>query len=112
MTPDSTLFHDLPPLLVEEVRTWPAGRVVPVKVLVHIYAGDNAPGVIYSAEWRHDSFGFMAPSQEKNAVAQGGIKFEHNDDFVPARILFSQYHKTATVRGSSLEGSIKAAPAR
>ena len=112
MTADSIMFHELPPLLVEEVRTWAAGKVVPVKVLVHIHAGDNSPGVIYPAEWRHESFGFMAPSQEKNAVAQGGIKFEHNDDFVRARILFSQYHKTATVRGSSLEGSIKEARER
>ncbi|WP_313141549.1 hypothetical protein [Stenotrophomonas sp.] len=106
------MFYDLPPLLVDEVRTWTAGSVVPVKALVYIHARDNATGVIYTAEWRHDSFEFMSPSQEKDAVAHGGIKFEHNDDFVPARILFSQYHKTATVRGSSLEGSIKEAQER
>ncbi|WP_445394281.1 hypothetical protein [Stenotrophomonas maltophilia] len=112
MTPDSIPFHDLPPLLVEEVREWPAGHIVAVEVLVHIHAGDDAPAVIYQAEWRHDNLMFMAPGEESDAVAHGAIKFAHNDDFGTARIVFSQRKTTATLRGSHREGSIKAAPAR
>jgi len=105
------MFHDLPPLLVDDVRAWAPGDVIPMEVLVHIHTGADAPAVIYQAEWRHKNLMFMAPG-EKNAVAHGAVKFGHNDDFMEARILFSQYHKTATLRGSHLEGSIKAAPQR
>ncbi len=108
MTPDSIVFDDLPPLLVDDVRAWASGDVVPMQVLVRIHAGDDAPGVIYLLQWRHENLMFMAPG-EKNAVAHGAIKFEHDEDFRPARILFSQYHQTATLRGAHLEGSIKVA---
>lgn len=111
MTPDSTMFHDLPPLLVAEVRAWTSGDVVPMQVLVRIHAGDDAPGVIYPLQWRHENLLFMAPG-EKNAVAHGAVRFDHSEDFQSARILFSQYNNTATLRGAHLEGSIKAALAR
>jgi hypothetical protein len=112
MHPEIIDFDNLPPLLEDDVITWPSGKVLAVAVLVPTHLGDGAPAVVYKAEWRHDEFIAMAPSEENDAVARGGIKFERDNDFHCARILFSRKHQTAALRGPSLVGSIKAAPKR
>ncbi|HFF5999866.1 TPA: hypothetical protein ACGY71_001350 [Stenotrophomonas maltophilia] len=112
MHPEIIDFDNLPPLLEDDVVTWPSGKVLAVVVHVPIHLGDGAPGVLYKAEWKHDDFIAMAPGEESDAVARGGIKFERDNDFQSARILFSRKHQTAALRGPSLVGEIKAAPQR
>lgn len=111
MTKDSASFHEYPPLLVEDVRAWDPGYEREMVLLVYVDTGGDPAGSIFPVSWRHRELAFLAPG-EKNAVAQGEVRFDPAEDYKPARILFSQYHKTAALRGTHLDGSIKSAPLR
>lgn len=73
-------------------------------MLHHTPTGD---GLLFPAEFVRGELEYRTPGQ-KDAVLHGVARMADEDgDLRPARILFSQYHKTASLKGLALEGSVK-----
>ncbi len=100
---DSKTFRELPPLLVSDVSRLPAGSELNLALLEFVPTGQ---GVIFLVKYTHRELTFRTPG-DKDAVAFGIAAFEHNVASREVRILFSQVHDTATMKGHTLEGSVK-----
>ncbi|MBH1878201.1 hypothetical protein I5W23_06930 [Stenotrophomonas maltophilia] len=85
------------------------GEVLTLALLEHVdTGGDDSPGVIFDVAYEHDRVEFRTDGQ-KDAVAFGRGKLEHDRDWRDCRILFSQYHKTASIRGLTFDAPVKIA---
>ncbi|MCO7494699.1 hypothetical protein [Stenotrophomonas maltophilia] len=85
------------------------GEVLTLALLEHVdTGGDDSPGVIFDVTYEHDRVEFRTAGQ-KDAVAFGRGKLEHDRDWRDCRILFSQYHKTASIRGLTFDAPVKIA---
>lgn len=102
---DSEYFHDLPALLAEDFRLMAPGKEVPLLLLEYFEAGGSA---VFPIRYVHRELIFRTPG-DKDAVALGTATMEGDGQPREARILFSQYQQTATLRGLALEGPVKAA---
>jgi hypothetical protein len=100
---DSETFRELPPLLVSDVSRLPAGSELNLALLELVPTG---PGVIFLVKYTHRELTFRTPGG-KDAVAFGVAALEHDVASREVRILFSQVHDTATMKGLTLEGSVK-----
>lgn len=102
---ETTKFEDLPPLLVAEFQRMVPGEARSLLLLEHFEAGGSAT---FPVRYVHRELAFRTPGQ-KDAVAFGTAMLEGEDQPREARILFSQYRQTATIRGLALEGPVKGA---
>jgi len=100
---DSDLFHTLPPLLAGDVARLPAGSVLNLALLEFVPSGS---GVIFRVKYTHRELLFRTPGG-KDAVALGVAVLESDHQTHDVRILFSQVHVTATMKGLTLEGQVK-----
>ena len=99
-------FRDLPPLLVEDFIDIRPGGTVSLLLLEYLPSGG---GVMFPVEFIRGELEYRTPGT-KDAVLHGKARLsDSNDDFQAARILFSQYHKTAELKGLVLEGGVKLA---
>lgn len=105
MSPDSQRFHDLSPLLINEIAEIPAGKPLSLLMLHHVPSGD---GVLFPVDFIPADLEFRTPGK-KDAVLHGSARLEGDGDYQPARILFSQYHQTASLVGLSVGGRVKRA---
>ncbi|MGJ4804445.1 hypothetical protein [Luteimonas sp. SDU82] len=101
---ERTVFEDLPPLLVAEFERMAPGEERSLLLLEYFEAGGSAT---FPVRYVHRELAFRTPGQ-KDAVAFGTAMLEGDDQPREARILFSQYYQTATIRGLGLEGPVKA----
>lgn len=108
-SPDSERFFNLPALTVSKFLEMEPGDFLKLGVLEYIETGDrdHSSGVIFPFIYTHERVEFRSPGQ-KDAVAFGQGCMEHDPEPRPCRILFSQYHQTASVRGLTFDGSVKA----
>jgi len=107
MSPDSERFHDPPAMLVEHIVSAPLGRKLALLMLHHIQ--ETGSGAIFHVEFMPERLEYRTPGQ-KDAVLHGTARLSDcQEAFRPARILFSKYHKTATLKGLALEGDVKRA---
>ena len=102
-TPDSEYFHELPPLTSDLVAEIGAGQELALLLLEYVPTGG---GVIFPVQYIHKELVYRTPGQ-KDAVALGIARLIDGGEFRDARILFSRPHKTAPLRGLSLEGQVK-----
>lgn len=108
-SPDSDRFHGMRPFTVSQAMQIEQGEVLRLALLEHVdTGGDYSPGVIFDVEYEHDRVEFRSPGK-KDAVAFGRGKLEHDQDWRDCRILFSQYHKTASIRGLTFDAPVKVA---
>lgn len=108
-SPDSDRFHALRPFTVDRAMEIENGEVLTLALLEHVdTGGDDSPGVIFDVTYEHDRVEFRTAGQ-KDAVAFGRGKLEHDRDWRDCRILFSQYHKTASIRGLTFDAPVKIA---
>lgn len=97
-------FRDSPPLLVEDFADMRPGTSVSLLLLELMPSGG---GALFPVEFIRGELEYRTPGN-KDAVLHGKARLsDSNDDFREARILFSQYHKTATLKGLALEGGVK-----
>ncbi|MFB8928768.1 hypothetical protein QSH46_022150 [Xanthomonas arboricola pv. juglandis] len=104
-TPDSEYFHELPPLTSDIVAELGAGQELTLFLLEYVPSGG---GVIFPVQYIHRELVYRTPGQ-KDAVALGTARLIDGGEFRDARILFSRPNQTATLRGLTLEGQVKAA---
>ncbi|WP_323162773.1 hypothetical protein [Stenotrophomonas maltophilia] len=108
-SPDSDRFRALRPFTVDRAIEIENGEVLTLALLEHVdTGGDDSPGVIFYVTYEHDRVEFRTAGQ-KDAVAFGRGKLEHDRDWRDCRILFSQYHKTASIRGVTFDAPVKIA---
>ena len=108
-SPDSDRFHGMRPFTVSQAMEIEQGEVLRLALLEYVdTGGDDSPGVIFDVDYEHDRVEFRSPGQ-KDAVAFGRAKLEHDRDWRDCRILFSQYHKTASIRGLTFDAPVKVA---
>ncbi len=101
---DSAYFHNLPPLTSIEVAEIKSGSSLSLVLLEYMPTGG---GVIFNVEYIHRELIYRTAGQ-KDAVALGKARIVNSSEpFNDVRILFSKPHKTATMRGLSLEGLVK-----
>jgi hypothetical protein len=103
MTPDSQRFNDLPPLLVDDVASMIEGKRTTLVLLEHLPSGGAS---LFPVEYIHGKMEYRSHGL-KDAVAHGRARLVDGGEFADARILFSQYHKTASLKGLTLEGGVK-----
>ena len=115
-TPDSDYFHDLPALTSDLVAALPAGHELSLLLLEYVPPSrwdedtfKKTVGIIFPVHYIHRELIYRTPG-EKDAVAFGTAKLLDSGDFRDVRILFSRPNKTATLRGLTLEGPVKAGP--
>lgn len=101
----SDIFRELPPVLAGDFAGLSPGRSVNLLLQEHLPAGGCA---LFPVEYSHREVEYRSPGQ-KDAVAHGKARLIDGGEFRDARILFSQYHRTATLRGLELEGHVKVA---
>jgi len=83
-------------------RGWPGTSLF---LLEYVPSGG---GVIFPVQYIHRELVYRTPGQ-KDAVALGIARTLDGEGFREARILFSRPHRTATLRGLTLEGQVKIA---
>lgn len=103
-TSDSDYFHQLPPLISDMVAELGAGEGLSLLLLEYVPSGG---GGIFPVEYIHRELIYRTPGQ-KDAVALGTARLTDGGEYRDVRILFSRPHKTATLRGLTLEGQVKA----
>jgi hypothetical protein len=104
-----TDFKDLPDLLADYFRDLPSGATVRLVTVEHTPAEDWRPiSFVIDVEYHHEHFEYRNPGN-KDAVAYGRASAEGGRG-QPVRILFSQFNRTATIRGLALGGRAKLAP--
>ena len=108
MTPDGEYHRELPPLISDYFAELPAGTELELLLLEYIPSGG---GVIFPVRYVHEKLEYRSPGQ-KDAVAHGRARLEHDLQLGDARILFSRMNQTATLRGLVLEGQVKLARPR
>lgn len=103
-TADSDYFHNLWPLTSDEVAEMKPGQTLSLVLLEYVPTGG---GVLFPVHYIHRELIYRTPGQ-KDAVAFGTARLEDGDDeYREVRILFSRPHKTAAMRGLTLEGQVK-----
>ena len=103
MARDSEYHHALPPLTSDYFAELPAGSELELLLLEYVPSGG---GVIFPVLYVHRALEYRSPGQ-KDAVAHGQARLEHDQHLEGARILFSRMNQTATLRGLVLEGQVK-----
>lgn len=98
-------FRELPPLTSDEVAGWQSGQTM-FLVLLEIVSEEIRAA--FQVEYVHRELTYLLPG-ERNAVAYGQARIDSSEPFREVRILFSRPHRTATLRGLSLEGHVKIA---
>lgn len=100
---DSAYFDSLPPLQPDFFRTLAPGKEIRLFLLERFEAGGSA---VFPVRYVHKELTYRTPGN-KDAAAYGTARLE--DDGTPheVRILFSQYHRTASMKGLELEGPVK-----
>ncbi len=101
----SDFFRELPPVLVDDFAGLSPGRSVSLLMKEYLPAGGSA---LFPVEYIHREVEYRSPGQ-KDAVAHGKARLIDGGEFRDARILFSKYQRTATLRGLELEGHVKVA---
>lgn len=103
-THDSERFHHLAPMKASDFANIQAGKMVSLLMLHHVPTGG---GVLFQVEFIPGELMYRTAGQ-KDAVLHGTARLvDGGSDFEQARILFSQYHQTATLKGLTLEGGVK-----
>lgn len=100
---DSEYFRELPAFKLDMVAGLKVHDELSLLILEHIDIGKS---VIFPVQYKHRELIYRSPVH-KDAVALGVAKLEGSESFQDVRILFSQYHATATMRGLALEGQVK-----
>jgi hypothetical protein len=100
---DAGSFRDLPALLVRDVSCWPPGCEISFALLEYV---GGCQGVIFRVNYKHRELTFRTPGG-KDAVAFGEAMLESDSTPKDVRILFSQIHQTATMKGLAVEGAVK-----
>ena len=103
-SPDSEYFQQLPPLTSDTVAELGVGEGLSLLLLEHVPSGG---GVILPVQYIHRELIYRTPGQ-KDAVALGTTRLTDGGEYRDVRILFSRPHKTAALRGLTLEGQVKA----
>jgi hypothetical protein len=100
---DSETFRDLSPLLVKDVAQLPSQAVLNLGLLEVL---SEVGAVLFRVTYTHRELVYRSPGQ-RDAVAFGSAALDDDGQVREVRILFSQVHDTATMRGLTLEGHVK-----
>lgn len=91
-------------MVSEDFLDLPPGQELPLLLIEYTPSG---VGVIFPLQYIHRELAYRTPPRKKDAVAFGAAKLIGCGDHQEVRILFSRPHRTATLRGLTLEGQVK-----